>query len=92
MKVKNNKEKGGDGGQNNSGGGWEGCWWVVKSNLFGVVISFGVGFSYGGHGSRFPTGVAYTRAGWVDREDDYIYSSAAALFKNIAGQIPLEAC
>ncbi len=30
------------------------------------------------------------RAGWVQREEDYSYSSAAASFKNEKGQIPLE--
>lgn len=30
------------------------------------------------------------RAGWVEKEEDYTYSSAAALYKGKIGQIPLE--
>ena len=29
------------------------------------------------------------RAGWVEREEDYVYSSAKALYTNTAGQMPL---
>ncbi len=29
------------------------------------------------------------RAGWVEREEDYIYSSAKALYENIPGLLPL---
>jgi hypothetical protein len=30
------------------------------------------------------------RAGWVEREEDYTYSSAVALYNGQKGQIPLE--